>query len=97
MRCHGGGTELQAVRLSECLCTIRSERYLHYDSGREANVLICIINRAQLGTISAIVKEYPDRFAVMNQVSQVMGNFYKMDKTGQMVTDLLDSGDRKTL
>ncbi len=64
-------------------------------SGRETNVLICIVNNTQVGLISAIVKSYPNSFAIMSQVTQVMGNFHSYSPAGREVTELLDQGDWK--
>lgn len=64
-------------------------------SGKETNVLICIVNNTQVGLISAIVKSYPNSFAIMSQVTQVMGNFHSYSPAGREVTELLDQGDWK--
>lgn len=64
-------------------------------SGRQTNVLICIVNNTQVGLISAIVKSYPNSFAIMSQVTQVMGNFHSYSPGGREVTELLDQGDWK--
>lgn len=61
--------------------------------GREKNILICVVNKSQLATLSAIVKEYPDTFAIMSQVGEVMGNFKKLDNHGKIEKEFLDKGD----
>lgn len=63
--------------------------------GRETNILICVINKAQITVLSDIVRKYPNTFAVMSQVGEVMGNFKKIDKSGRQEQDLLDHGDGK--
>jgi len=66
-------------------------------SGRETNMLICVVNKTQAATVSRIVRKYPNTFAVMDPVGEVVGNFKKMDDKGKEVTSVLDSGDGKTL
>lgn len=62
-------------------------------SGKETNVLICIVNKTQVGLITSIVKSYPNSFAIMSQVTQVMGNFHSYSPAGREVTEFLDKGD----
>jgi uncharacterized membrane-anchored protein YitT (DUF2179 family) len=66
-------------------------------SGKEKNILICVINKSQLPVLSAIIREYPHTFAVMSGVSEVMGNFKKLDKRGKVAKELLDQGDGHTV
>ena len=61
--------------------------------GKETNLLICVVNRTQAATLSAIVREHPGTFAVMSQVSEVMGNFKHIDNQGNVEVSLLDEGD----
>ena len=61
--------------------------------GREKNILICVVNKNQLATLSSIVREYPNTFAVMSQVSEVMGNFKRLDNHGKIEKEFLDKGD----
>lgn len=60
--------------------------------GRETNVLICIVNRSQVATLSAILRECPNTFAIVSQVNEVMGNFKRLDNHGNAEMELLDSG-----
>lgn len=62
-------------------------------SGRETNVLICVINKAQASVLSAIVRQQPNTFAVMSSVSEVMGNFKHLNTEGKESNNLLDTGD----
>ena len=62
-------------------------------SGRETNVLICVINKAQVALLASIVKSYPNTFAVMSSVNEVMGNFKNMNTEGKENDNLLDTGD----
>ena len=66
-------------------------------SGRETNMLICVVNKTQVSQLSNIIRSYPNTFAVMDPVSEVMGNFKDLKNDGTRVVDLLDHGDGKTL
>ena len=66
-------------------------------SGRETNVLICIVNKTQVATLSAIIRSFPNTFAVFSQVNEVMGNFLKLDEEGKEEVELLDPGDGKAV
>ena len=66
-------------------------------SGRDTNLLICVVNKTQIPTVNKIVKKYPNTFAVMDFVGEVMGNFKNLDVSGKEVHAVLDSGDGKTL
>ena len=66
-------------------------------SGRETNVLICIVNKTQAAAVSRIVRKYPRTFAIMSQVNEVMGNFKHLNTDGSQVVTILDSGDGKTM
>ena len=66
-------------------------------SGRETNVLICIVNKTQATTVSRIIHKYPRTFAVMSQVNAVMGNFKNLNTDGSQVVNMLDKGDGKTM
>ena len=66
-------------------------------SGRETNVLVCIVNKTQAAAVSKIVRKYPRTFAVMSQVNAVMGNFKDLNMDGRQVVHMLDKGDGKTI
>ena len=66
-------------------------------SGRETSMLICVVNKTQATIVSRIIRKYPNTFAVMDPVSEVMGNFKSLNKDGTHVRDLLDHGDGKTM
>ena len=66
-------------------------------SGRERHMLICVVNKTQAATVAKIVRKYPATFAVMDSVSEVMGNFKNLSKDGKRVVEVLDKGDGKTL
>ena len=66
-------------------------------SGRETNLLICVVNKTQAAIVANIIRKYPITFAVMDPGSEVMGNFKNLSKDGKQVVSVLDSGDGKTL
>ena len=66
-------------------------------SGRERHMLICVVNKTQAATVARIVRKYPATFAIMDPVSEVMGNFKNLSKDGKQVVQVLDHGDGKTL
>ena len=66
-------------------------------SGRETNMLICVVNKTQAAAVARICRSYPNTFAVMDPVSEVMGNFKNMTDKGTEAVKILDSGDGKTL
>ena len=66
-------------------------------SGRETNMLICVVNKTQAATVSRIIRKYPYTFAVMDQVGEVMGNFKDLNNQGKEIRHVLDRGDGKTI
>ena len=66
-------------------------------AGRETNLLICVVNKTQAAIVSRIIRKYPYTFAVMDSVSEVMGNFKSLNTDGTRVRDMLDHGDGKNL
>ena len=76
-------------------CTLIPAKGMY--SGRETNMLICVVNKTQVAAISRIVRKYPNTFAIMDPVSEVMGNFKRMDAGGNEERPLLDNGDGKAV
>lgn len=66
-------------------------------SGRDTSVLICVVNKTQASALASFIKTYPQSFAVMSQVGEVVGNFKNLSSSGKEVASMLDSGDGKTL
>lgn len=64
--------------------------------GKETSVLVCIVNKTQVATLSSILRSCPNTFAITSQVSEVMGNFRRLDNRGNAEVELLDSGTRIT-
>ncbi len=58
----------------------------------ERSILVCVINKSQVPDLTAIVKAYPRSFVIMSQVSQVIGNFKRLDAKGNPEVQLLDKG-----
>ena len=44
-------------------------------SDTDRHMLVCIINKRQIGEMMKIIKKYPDTFASFEKVSEVFGNF----------------------
>ena len=61
--------------------------------GKDVSVLICVVNKSQMARLADIVRQYPNTFAVMSNVNEVMGNFKKIDSHGNREKDILDHGD----
>ena len=66
-------------------------------SGRETNMLICVVNKTQAAVVTRIIRKYPGTFAVMDPVSEVVGNFKDLNTDGKLVRHILDRGDGKTI
>ena len=62
--------------------------------GKEVSMLICVVNKGQMAKLADIVRSYPNTFAVMSSVNEVMGNFKKIDREGHQTQDILDRGDQ---
>ena len=63
-------------------------------SGKEVNMLICVVNKGQMAKLADIIRSYPHTFAIMSSVNEVVGNFKKIDRSGKQEQDLLDHGDQ---
>ena len=44
-------------------------------SGEDKYMLVCIINKRQIGDMMKIIKKYPGTFASFEKVNEVFGNF----------------------
>jgi len=62
-------------------------------SGKRTNIVICVVNKTQIAALNEIIREYPNTFAVMSNVSEVMGNFKHLTTDGKLEKQLLDQGD----
>ena len=61
--------------------------------GQEVSVLVCVVNKSQMARLADIVRTYPNTFAIMSSVNEVMGNFKKIDTHGNQEKEILDHGD----
>ena len=66
-------------------------------SGKDTYVVVCVVNKTQVAVLASIVRKYPNTFATMSQVSEVMGNFHHLSNDGRELVNLLDQGDGKTV
>ena len=76
-------------------CTLIPAKGMY--AGKDTNLLICVVNKTQVAAVSRIVRKYPNTFAIMDPVSEVMGNFKRMDADGKEEKPLLDGGDGKAV
>lgn len=61
--------------------------------GKETSILICVVNKTQEAALSSIVRSFPNTFAVVSHVGEVMGNFKHLTPKGTPEADILDHGD----
>ena len=66
-------------------------------SGRETNILICIVNKTQLPALSNLIQDFPHTFAVISSANEVLGNFKRIDSRGHREVEFLDKGDGQTV
>ena len=66
-------------------------------SGKDTNMLVCVVNKSQAATVTEICRSYPNTFTIMDPVGQVVGNFKRMSEKGKEVIPVLDAGEGKTL
>ena len=64
---------------------------------KEVDMLFCVVNNSQVAKLAAICREYPNTFAIIAPVSEVIGNFKKIDKSGKVEKSILDSADGKAV
>jgi len=64
---------------------------------KEVSMLFVIVNNNQVSKLADICRQYPNTFAIIDPVSEVMGNFKKIDSSGNPEKALLDSADGKAV
>ena len=64
---------------------------------KEVSMLFCVVNNNQGTKLAAICRKYPKTFAIIDPVSEVMGNFKKIDTHGKEEVAILDGGDGKAV
>ena len=63
--------------------------------GKEMSVLVCVVNKTQVALLTSIVQRYPNTFTTTSMVSEVVGNFKRLNNRGLPEMQLLDKGDAK--
>ena len=61
-------------------------------SGKEKDVLVCVVNPSQLNELTKIVARYPDSFVTVSNVAGVLGKFARLDSHNNPEKDPLDHG-----
>lgn len=64
---------------------------------KEVSMLFVIVNNSQVSQLTQICRNYPNTFAILDPVSEVMGNFKKYDPKGKLEVQLLDNADGKAV
>ena len=64
---------------------------------KEVSMLFCIVNNSQVTKLAQICRKYPNTFAIIDPVSEVMGNFKKINPSGKEEVELLDGADGKAV
>ena len=65
--------------------------------GKEVSVLICVVNRPQVAALSSLLRTFPNTFATITHVEEVMGNFKKIAIDGKIEKEYLDQADGKAV
>ena len=64
---------------------------------KEVDMLFVIVNNSQVNQLAQICRKYPNTFAIVDPVSEVMGNFKKYGPKGKLEVQLLDNADGKAV
>ena len=64
---------------------------------KEVSMLFCVVNNSQVTKLSQICRKYPKTFAIIDPVSEVMGNFKKYNPEGKLEVEILDGADGKAV
>ena len=64
---------------------------------KEVDMLFCVVNNSQVAKLAEICRQYPNTFAIIDPVSEVIGNFKKFDKSGKQERKILDNADGKAV
>ena len=62
---------------------------------KDTNTIICVVNNGQISLLYDILGKYPGTFATADPVSEILGNFKKLNKYGNIDSSFLDPGDYK--
>ena len=60
---------------------------------KDVSVLICVVNKSQAPLLTSLIHTIPDTFAVSSMVSDVIGNFKRVDPRGNQEVSILDPGE----
>ena len=63
-------------------------------TGKEKDVLVCVVNPTQLNELTKIVNSYPGSFVTVSQVNTVMGKFVRLDSHNMPEKELFDPGTK---
>ena len=61
-------------------------------TGKEKDVLVCVVNPSQLNELTKIVDRYPGSFVTVSQVNTVMGKFARLDSHNMPEKEIFDPG-----
>ena len=61
-------------------------------TGKDKDVLVCIMNPTQLNELTKIVNRYPGSFVAVSQVNTVMGKFARLDSHNNPEKEIFDPG-----
>ena len=61
-------------------------------TGKEKSVIVCIVNPSQVTELTRVVTQHPGSFVALSQVSNVIGNFKRLDSHGNRPVEVFDSG-----
>ncbi len=64
---------------------------------KEVSMLFVVVNNSQVAKLASICRQYPNTFAIIDPVSEVMGNFKKFDTKGKEEKGILDTADGKAV
>ena len=64
---------------------------------KDVSVLVVVVNNNQVTKLAEICRNYPNTFAIIDPVSEVMGNFKKIDTRGKEEKPILDAADGKAV
>ena len=61
-------------------------------TGKDKDVLVCIVNPTQINELTKVVNRYPGSFVTVSQVNTVMGKFARLDSHNMPEIELFDPG-----
>lgn len=73
----GHPTELSAELIARMRHGVTEVKVHGVYSNTDKYMLVCIINKRQIGEMMKIIKSYPDTFASFSKVNEVFGNFIR--------------------